>query len=145
MGFLAKIVAFFIGFGKTPFIAEVMKNLNKRVDRKIEQDAHISEYMLKQLETDVKMASLKVQMAKLDQGRWLTAWIRPGFAAPLCLWWAAVILDSMFHFSWTIDALPGNMQNWAGAIILSFFIVRPFEKAQSATKFIFGKLFGRKG
>ena len=46
------------------------------------------------------------------------------FLFPLALWWAAVILDSVFHFPWTIADLPTpQMQAWAGNMIQWVFYV----------------------
>ena len=55
-------------------------------------------------------------------------WLMLIFAAPLAFWWAAVIVYSVlwcagcaFPQDWTIAALPGPLDQWAGAIIVSIF------------------------
>lgn len=46
------------------------------------------------------------------------------FVGPLALWWAAVILDSVFLFGWRVADLPTpQMQEWAGQMIQWLFYV----------------------
>jgi hypothetical protein len=46
------------------------------------------------------------------------------FVVPLALWWAAVILDSIFFFTWDVADLPTpQMQQWAGDMIRWLFYV----------------------
>lgn len=44
------------------------------------------------------------------------------FVLPLGLWWAAVCLDSVFHFGWKISEVP-VLRDWGGAIVASLFLV----------------------
>ncbi|ADZ71338.1 hypothetical protein [Polymorphum gilvum] len=44
------------------------------------------------------------------------------FVLPLGLWWAAVCLDSVFHFGWRIAEVP-VLRDWGGAIVTSLFLV----------------------
>lgn len=37
------------------------------------------------------------------------------------LYYTLVFLDSIFYFSWNVARLPGDMHQWAGYILLSFF------------------------
>jgi hypothetical protein len=46
------------------------------------------------------------------------------FIVPLAIWWAAVILDSVFGFAWSVADLPTpQMQEWAGDMIRWVFYV----------------------
>lgn len=46
------------------------------------------------------------------------------FLIPLALWWSAVIIDSVFGFSWSVADLPtSQMQAWAGNMIQWVFYV----------------------
>jgi len=63
-----------------------------------------------------------------EQGWWVTALIRPAFAYPLAVYYAAVIADSLFHFDWNVAALPAPIDEWSGWIITAYFLVRGFEK-----------------
>lgn len=62
---------------------------------------------------------------------WMRAggfWLMLIFAAPLGIWWSAVILYSIlwcagcaFPQGWTIAALPTPLDEWAGLIVVSIF------------------------
>lgn len=62
---------------------------------------------------------------------WMRAggfWLMLLFAAPLALWWSAVILYSIFWCArcaypqpWTIAALPAPLDEWAGMIVVAIF------------------------
>jgi hypothetical protein len=50
------------------------------------------------------------------------------FAVPLAVWWAAVIVYSIFWCArcaypqaWTVAALPAPLDQWAGLIVMSIF------------------------
>lgn len=55
-------------------------------------------------------------------------WLMLLFAAPLAVWWAAVIVYSVlwcagcaYPQDWTIAALPRPLDDWAGLIVMSLF------------------------
>ena len=62
-------------------------------------------------------------------------WLMLAFAAPLALWWGAVLAYSVFWCAgcaypqdWTIAALPAPLDDWAGMIVLSIFGVIGIER-----------------
>lgn len=62
---------------------------------------------------------------------WMRAggfWLMLAFAGPLALWWAAVLLYSVLWCRgciwpqpWSVAALPGPLDEWAGLIVVSIF------------------------
>lgn len=55
-------------------------------------------------------------------------WLMLIFAGPLAFWWSAVLLYSVFWCagcvwpqSWSIAALPGPLDEWAGLIVMAIF------------------------
>ena len=55
-------------------------------------------------------------------------WLMAAFAVPLALWFAAVVVYSVFWCSgcaypqpWSVAALPAPLDEWAGIIIVSIF------------------------
>ena len=62
---------------------------------------------------------------------WMRAggfWLMLGFAAPLMVWWAAVLVYSVlwcagcaYPQDWTIAALPAPLDEWAGMIVMAIF------------------------
>lgn len=86
------------------------------------------ELMEEQIRADVEFGNMKVAMAEINQGWWVTRWIVPGFAYPLIAWWTCIIIDSIYQFpNWNVAKLPDPLQDWAGQIIMSFFLVRGVE------------------
>jgi hypothetical protein len=90
-----------------------------------------------QADTQIALAHINAQIearkeqAKLiqaDRGWWVTAWIRPLIVYPCVVHFGAIVLDSTFRLGWGIAKLPPPYDGYEQAIILSFFIARPFEK-----------------
>lgn len=76
-------------------------------------------------ETDLQFAKLRKEMLVLYHGWWVTRWIVPLIAYPLIIWWICVIADSIYQFPyWDVARLPDPLMDWAGTILLSFFLVR---------------------
>lgn len=90
-----------------------------------------------QADTQIAIAQVNAQIearkeqAKLmdaDRGWWVTAWVRPLIVYPCVVHFGAIVLDSTFRFGWGVPKLPPPYDGYEQAIILSFFIARPFEK-----------------
>ncbi len=79
-----------------------------------------------QAEIETRQAARDIVIA--EQGWWVTALIRPAFAYPLAIYYAAVIADSLFRFDWNVAALPPPIDDWSGWIVTAYFLVRGFEK-----------------
>lgn len=78
-----------------------------------------------------KIKSEIIKEAYRQRGDWMRAggfWLMLIFAAPLGLWWAAVVAYSVvwcagcaYPQEWTIAALPAPLDEWAGLMIISIF------------------------
>lgn len=82
------------------------------------------------LEAEQNIARLEAQQAVLlaEQGRWLTAWVRPAIALPFVLYiWKLVIWDKVLGYGTTDDLSPQLWQMMT-VIITAYFLTRPFEK-----------------
>lgn len=118
------IIAFLIKLGFGGVVDKAIGHLERRAELANDQERLKSE-------TTVALAREAVNETKImaDYNRaklsfpWF--WIFAGmFIAPLALWWAAVILDSVFMFSWSVADLPTpQMQEWAGDMIRWLFYV----------------------
>ncbi|GIK80841.1 MAG: hypothetical protein H3C55_11040 [Pseudorhodoplanes sp.] len=78
---------------------------------------------------ELQARKVQAQVMRADRGWWVTAWIRPLIVYPCVVHFGAIVLDSTFLFGWGIARLPAPYDFYEQAIILSFFIARPFEKA----------------
>ncbi|HWV54052.1 hypothetical protein [Pseudorhodoplanes sp.] len=81
-----------------------------------------------QVNAQIEARKLQTQLIEADRGWWVTAWVRPLIVYPCVMHFGAIVLDSTFRFGWGIAKLPPPYDGYEQAIILSFFIARPFEK-----------------
>jgi hypothetical protein len=73
-----------------------------------------------------------------EQGRLVTSLMRPAFAYPLAVYYAAVIADSLGHFRWNVAALPHPIGDWSGWVVSAIFLAESGER-------IARSIGGRKG
>lgn len=81
------------------------------------------------LEAEETIARLEAQQSILiaEQGRWLTAWVRPAIAAPFVIYiWKLIIWDKVFGYGST-DNLSPELWQMMTVIIGAYFLTRPFE------------------
>jgi hypothetical protein len=83
---------------------------------------------LAQVNAQIEARKLQTEILQADRGWWVTSWIRPLIVYPCVAHFGAIVLDSTFAFGWGIAKLPPPYDGYEQAIILSFFIARPFEK-----------------
>jgi hypothetical protein len=83
---------------------------------------------LAQVNAQIEARKLQTQILQADRGWWVTSWIRPLIVYPCVIHFGAIVLDSTFALGWSIAKLPQPYDGYEQAIILSFFIARPFEK-----------------
>lgn len=91
----------------------------------------------REAEAMVAIEGIKAEMARrqaqkdilvAEQGRLVTALMRPVFAYPLAVYYAAVILDSIGRFRWNVAALPSPIGDWSGWIISAIFLSESGER-----------------
>jgi hypothetical protein len=90
-----------------------------------------TEIALARLNAELEARRVQAQILEADRGWFVTRWIRPLLVYPCVLHFSAIVLDSTIppYGSWGIAKLPAPYDLYEQAIILSFFIARPFEKA----------------
>lgn len=93
---------------------------------------------LARLNAEIKARKVQAQILEADRGWRVTAWIRPLLVYPCVIHFGAIVIDSIPFWtplgahqtgSWQIAKLPAPYDLYEQAIILSFFVARPFEKA----------------
>jgi hypothetical protein len=90
-----------------------------------------------QVTAQIEARKEQVKILEADRGWWVTAWVRPLIVYPCVLHFGAIVIDSTFRLGWGIAKLPPPYDGYEQAIILSFFIARPFEKV--ARVFVMGR------
>ena len=92
---------------------------------------------LARLNAEIETRKLQAELLKADRGWWVTAFIRPLIVYPCVLHFGAIVLDSTPFWTpfgahavgaWGVPKLPAPYDAYEQAILLSFFIARPFEK-----------------
>lgn len=83
---------------------------------------------LAQVNAQIEARKVQAQLIQADRGWCVTAWVRPLIVYPCVVHFGAIVIDSTFRLGWGIAKLPPPYDGYEQAIILSFFIARPFEK-----------------
>lgn len=81
------------------------------------------------LEAEQNIARLEAQQSILlaEQGRWLTAWVRPAIALPFVIYlWKLILYDKVLAWGAT-DNLSPELWNMMTVIIGAYFLTRPLE------------------
>lgn len=81
-----------------------------------------------QVNAQIEARKEQAKLMEADRGWWVTAYIRPLIVYPCVMHFGAIVIDSTFLLGWGIAKLPPPYDGYEQAIILSFFIARPFEK-----------------
>lgn len=118
---IASIVSWIAGGG----VAAIGDQLNRAYATKVaarnSAERVAAEQRIKQLE-------LRQSVLIAEQGRWLTAWIRPALALPFVVYvWKLVIYDKVLGWGSTPD-LSDNLWHLMWIIAGAYFLMRPLEK-----------------
>jgi hypothetical protein len=141
-GLLFKLFGFLGGdiFGK------IVDGVARYFERKANDDlsrfqtgvASDTKIAMARLNAEIEARKVQAQILAADRGWRVTAWIRPLLVYPCVVHFGAIVIDSIPFWtpfgthavgSWEIAKLPAPYDMYEQAIILSFFIARPFEKA----------------
>lgn len=105
-------------------IAAIGEQLNKAYDAKLKAtNDH------EKLQAEENIARLEAQRSILiaEQGRWLTAWVRPAIALPFVVYlWKLIIYDKVLAWGAT-DNLSPELWNMMTVVIGAYFLTRPLE------------------
>lgn len=132
LALLWKFVGFLGGATFDKLLGGIADMLRKRADNELARFqtgvAADTQIALAQVQAQIEVRKLQTEIMQADRGWWVTSWIRPLIVYRCVLHFGAIVLDSTFGFGWGIAKLPPPYDGYEQAIILSFFIARPFEK-----------------
>jgi hypothetical protein len=118
------LIAFLMRMGFGGMVDKAISHLERRAELQNDRERLRSQTTVELAREAVKEAQI---MADYNRAKlafpwfWLFAAL---FLVPLAAWWSAVILDSIFGFSWSVADLPTpQMQEWAGDMIRWLFYV----------------------
>lgn len=118
---MSALLAFLAG----PLLSALVGLMERRLSAKEREGELAAELAAQEIRAELQARAEARKVLIAEQGHFLSAG-RIGrllFVLPLGLWWTAVIADSIFRFSWNVSALPAPLDEWAGGIVLSLFLV----------------------
>ena len=121
---MAGIIAFLVKLGFGGVVEKALDHMERRAELENDRERLRSETTVALAREAVKEAQIMADYNKAKLAfPWF--WVFAGlFIVPLALCWSAVILDSVFGFSWSVADLPTpQMQEWAGDMIRWLFYV----------------------
>jgi hypothetical protein len=126
------MLAWLIGIGlklvSGGLLDKVLGALKAEADSAVERDKVTAAVAIEQIRAEIGRRQAQRDVLVAEQGRALTALMRPAFAYPLAVYYAAVIADSLFHFAWNVAALPAPIGDWSGWIISAIFLSESGER-----------------
>lgn len=114
------MIAWLLKWLTSGFLDRLLDYYTKKADR----NAQVATELIK---AEIETRRAQKEILVNESGWAVSRWMRPFVFYPLALHLNLVILDSIFSFSWNVERLPSPMDQWQGAIILSFFLVKPIE------------------
>ena len=125
---LSVISSFLLKFLSSTFLERIIGYLEKKELNDVEKAKLGATVAVEQLKAEVETRKLQKELIVQENGWLVTRWIIPFIVYPLAIHLNAVILDSIFHLDWKIAKLPSPMDEWQGAIILSYFLVAKYRR-----------------
>jgi len=118
------VLAFLIKIGLSGVVERGIKLMERRAELEVDKEklrADLTAEYMRQVVEETRI------MADFNKGKFSFPWFwmfAALFVLPLGFWWSAVILDSVFGFSWNVADLPTReMRQWAGDMIKWIFYV----------------------
>ena len=133
---LAGIVGFVLRITSSGLLDKVLAGLRAAAGSEVEREQIGASVAIEQIKAELARRQAQRDMLLAEQGRAVTAFMRPAFAYPLAIYYAAVIADSLFQFSWNVAALPAPLGDWSGWIISAIFLS---ESGERITRTIVGR------
>ncbi len=122
------LLGFFLKFASSGLIDKVLAHLQAQAQSQVERDKVTAEVAIAHINAEIARRQAQRDVLVAEQGRLVTAMMRPAFAYPLAVYYAAVIADSLFHFAWNVAALPPPIGDWSGWIISAIFLSESGER-----------------
>ena len=133
---LARVVAFLLRVASSGLLDKTLAGLKAAADSEVERERVTAGVAIEEIRAELGRRQAQRDVLLAEQGRTVTAFMRPAFAYPLAVYYAAVIADSLFHFAWNVAALPAPLGDWSGWIISAIFLS---ESGERITRTIVGR------
>ena len=125
---LAGLVATILRIASSGLLDKTLAALKARADNAVQSEQIQATVAVEQIKAELGRRQAQRDVLIAEQGRLVTSMMRPAFAYPLAVYYAAVIADSLFHFTWNVAALPSPIGEWSGWIISAIFLSESGER-----------------
>ena len=125
---LAGFVALLLKFATSGILDRTLRALEAGQANATEGKRLDATVAIEQVRGEIARRNAQAAVVLAEQGRAATALMRPAFAYPLAVYYAAVITDSLLHFKWNVSALPAPIGDWSGWIISAIFLSESGER-----------------
>lgn len=125
---LASLLALGLRFASSGLLDKTLGALRARADSETERQRIDAGVAVEQIKAELGRRQAQRDILVAEQGRLVTSLMRPAFAYPLAVYYAAVIADSLFQFTWNVAALPAPIGEWSGWIISAIFLSESGER-----------------
>jgi hypothetical protein len=122
------LLGVFLKFASSGVLDKVLAHLQAQANTEVEREKVTAQVAIAHVNEEIARRQAQRDVLIAEQGRLVTAMMRPAFAYPLALYYAAVIADSLFHFTWNVAALPAPIGDWSGWIISAIFLSESGER-----------------
>ena len=122
------ILTFLLRIASSGLLDRVLGAMQARADSAAERERIDATVAIEEIKAELGRRQAQRDVLIAEQGRGITALMRPAFAYPLAVYYGAVIADSLFHFRWNVAALPVPIGDWSGWIISAIFLSESGER-----------------
>lgn len=125
---LAALVGYALRLASGGLLDRVLGAMQARADSAVERERIDATVAIEEIKAELGRRQAQRDVLLAEQGRTITSLMRPAFAYPLAIYYAAVIADSLLHFRWNVAALPAPIGDWSGWIISAIFLSESGER-----------------
>jgi len=125
---LAALIGFVLKFASSGLLDKTLAALKAEADNTTQRQQIDATVAIEHIKAELGRRQAQRDVLLAEQGRLVTSLMRPAFAYPLAIYYAAVILDSLAQFRWNVAALPSPIGDWSGWIISAIFLSESGER-----------------
>lgn len=125
---MSLLLGFILKLAGSGILDKVLGHLKAMADSEVEREKVTAEVAVAHVQAEIARRQAQRDVLLAEQGRLVTALMRPAFAYPLALYYGAVIADSLMQFKWNVAALPAPIGQWSGWIISAIFLSESGER-----------------
>lgn len=125
---LAALIGFVLKCASSGILDKTLAALKANADADTERQRIDASVAVEHIKAELARRQAQRDVLLVEQGRLVTSLMRPAFAYPLAIYYAAVIADSLLKFRWNVAALPAPIGDWSGWIISAIFLSESGER-----------------